>query len=41
MEGLGGGRKEKAATRWRIISYTVLFLAAGVAGWFGFLLILT
>ena len=41
MEGLGGGRTEKAATRRRIISYTVLFLVAGVAGWFGLLLLLT
>ncbi len=41
MEGLGGGRTEKGATRRRIISYTVLFFVAGVAGWLGMLLLLT
>ncbi len=41
MEGLGGGRTEKAATRRRIISYTVVFLAASVAGWLILMLLLT
>ncbi len=41
MEGLGRGRTEKFATRRRIISYTVLFLAAGVAGWLILMLLLT
>ncbi len=39
MEGLGGGKTEKAATRRRTISYTVLFLVAGAAGWLGMLLL--
>ncbi len=39
MEGLGGGRTEKAATRRRIISYTVLFFVAGATGWLGMLLL--
>ncbi len=41
MEGLGGGRTDKAATRRRIISYTVLFLVSGVAGWLILMLLLT
>ena len=39
--GVGERKMAEAATRRRIISYTVVFLAASVAGWLILMLLLT
>jgi hypothetical protein len=37
--GVGKRNMEKAAMRWRIVSYTVLFFVSAAMGWLGMLLL--